>query len=160
MAVRSAATRDGRNPTPGVRGFGVRRFVGDGALAQLIRFALVGGASNILYIGAFALAGLWGTSVANLIGVVISSAAANELHRRLTFRAADRVGWVAAQFEGGTLALVALAMSSVTLFVLHRALPGLGGIDQALLVIAVSGIAGLVRFVALRGWVFGRTLAR
>lgn len=157
MAVRSAATRDGRISTPRVGGVGIRRLVGDGALAQLVRFALVGGASNVLYIGAFALAGLWGTTVANLIGVVISSAAANELHRRLTFRAADRVGWLAAQFEGGSLALVALAMSSATLLVLHRELPGLGGIDQALLVIAVSGVAGLVRFVALRGWVFGRT---
>ena len=47
-----------------------------------------------------------GSITANLIGTVFSTALGSEMHRRLTFHAAEQVGWFPAQWEGGGLALV------------------------------------------------------
>lgn len=151
----------GSNPIPmaGPRSTGIaatrlRALAGDGALAQLIRFALVGGVSNILYFGAFLALRGDGTLIANAVGAVLSTILANELHRRLTFNAADRVHWFTAQWEGGGLALVGLLASSAALGALAMLMPGAHGVVQAVSVIAVSGVVGALRFVALRGWVF------
>jgi hypothetical protein len=46
---------------------------------------------------------------------VLSSILANELHRRLTFHATGRVGWLTAQWEGGGLAATGLVASGVAL---------------------------------------------
>ena len=84
---------------------------GDRWFAQLIRFALVGGLSNIGYFLLFLACYGGGPQLANLTGSVVSTALANELHRRLTFHASDRVGWLTAQLEGGGLALVGLGIT-------------------------------------------------
>ncbi|WP_072689860.1 GtrA family protein [Rhodococcus marinonascens] len=125
-----------------------------GLFGQLTRFILVGGASNVLYALAFFILDVYGFFVANLVGVVISSMLANELHRRHTFHAADRVQWFVAQWEGGTLAMIGLGISSFALALLQMLLPGADGLMQATLVIAVSAVVGGLRFLALRGWVF------
>jgi putative flippase GtrA len=135
------------------------RLRGEGWLAQLTRFALVGGSSNVLYALAFLSLRADGTLAANIIGVVVSTMLANELHRRLTFHAADRVHWFDAQWEGGALAVLGLVLSSVVIALMHVFRPSAGGLTQALLVIAVSALAGGVRFIFLRGWVFAPTVA-
>lgn len=128
---------------------------GNGAFAQLIRFALVGGASNIVYFVVFiALRGGDGAQAANAIGAIASTVLANELHRRLTFRASARVAWFAAQWEGGGLAVVGLVFSAVAIALLQFAFPAIGGVMTAMLVIGVSAAVGGMRFLALRGWVF------
>lgn len=127
----------------------------DGLLRQFSYFVGVGGASNVLYALAFTVLHTWGFVVANIAGVVLSTVLANELHRRLTFRATDRVGWRTAQWEGGALGLLGLALSSVALAALHWWLPAASAALQVLLVVAVSALAGVVRFLVLRGWVFG-----
>ncbi|OYD66636.1 GtrA family protein [Rhodococcus sp. OK302] len=127
---------------------------GDRAFVQLIRFALVGGISNILYFGAFLALHGDGVLLANAVGAVLSTILANELHRRLTFHAADRVHWFTAQWEGGGLALIGLAASSAAISALGFLLPGVSGVLQAGFVIGVSALVGGLRFVALRGWVF------
>lgn len=100
------------------------------------------------------LAQFTGSFVANTVGVTASTVLANELHRRHTFRAADRVHWFAAQWEAGSLALVGLLLSSLALALLHLFVPAATGMTQALLVIAPSAVIGGLRFLALRGWVF------
>ncbi|WP_305094150.1 GtrA family protein [Prescottella sp. R16] len=132
------------------------RLGGDGWAAQLTRFALVGGSSNVLYALAFVVLDAYGPFLANAIGVVTSTALANELHRRRTFRAADRVPWFAAQWEGGALALLGLIASSCTLALVRFFFPDASGLLSISLVIAVSAVVGGLRFLALRGWVFGR----
>ncbi|MGW5436157.1 GtrA family protein [Nocardia asteroides] len=136
-----------REPLARVR----RALRGDHVLAQLIRFALVGGVSNIAYAGLFLVCGGFGALVANAIGSIVSTVLANELHRRLTFRAAGRVGWFTAQWEGGGLALIGLATSTAALAGLAAVAPGLGGAAQAGAVLAVLAAAGGLRFLALRG---------
>lgn len=127
---------------------------GDRAFAQLIRFALVGGSSNIAYVLLFfALHGV-GPLVANVAGSVVSTVIANELHRQLTFHAAGRVGWFTAQWEGGGLALVGLGISTAGLAALELWAPGLGGAMQATAVLVLTAAVGGMRFLALRGLVF------
>lgn len=125
------------------------------AFAQLIRFALVGGASNVAYVLLFLAMNGIGPLVANSAGSIVSTVIANELHRQLTFRAAGRVGWFTAQWEGGGLALIGLLISTVALAGLGCWAPGLGEITQTGAVLAITAAVGGLRFLALRGLVFG-----
>lgn len=127
---------------------------GDRWLAQLIRFALVGGFSNVGYFLLFMACYGDGPQLANLTGSVVSTAIANELHRRLTFHAAGRVGWLTAQLEGGGLALAGLAISSAALALLDFLAPGMGDIPEAIAVIVITAGVGTMRFLTLRLWVF------
>ncbi|WP_280492533.1 GtrA family protein [Nocardia asiatica] len=127
---------------------------GDRAFAQLIRFALVGGSSNIAYVLLFfAMHGV-GPLIANVAGSVVSTVIANELHRQLTFHAAGRVGWFTAQWEGGGLALVGLGITTAALATLGVWAPGLGDTAQAAAILAITAAVGGMRFLALRGLVF------
>lgn len=133
----------------------VGRFLrGDHVAAQLVRFALVGGLSNIAYVLVFMAMNGSGTLVANVAGSILSTVIANELHRQLTFRAAGRVGWFTAQWEGGGLAAAGLVVSTAALAGLDFWAPGLGEIAQAGAVLAVMAAVGGLRFLALRGFVF------
>lgn len=140
----------------GTRGSG--RFLhylrGDRVLPQLLRFALVGGTSNIAYVLLFLTMTAAGPLAANIVGSVVSTALANELHRRLTFHAAARVGWFTAQWEGGGLALGGLGISTAALAALEFWTPGLGELTQAAAVLAITAAVGGLRFLALRGLVF------
>ncbi|MBF6173758.1 GtrA family protein [Nocardia blacklockiae] len=127
---------------------------GDKWLPQLIRFALVGGFSNIGYFLLFMACYGGGAQLANLTGSVVSTALANEMHRRLTFHAANRVGWLTAQLEGGGLALAGLAITSASLAALDFVAPGLSDVAEALAVIAITAAVGALRFLTLRLWVF------
>ena len=127
---------------------------GDRALPQLIRFALVGGTSNIAYVLLFLTMHSSGPLVANIVGSIISTMIANELHRQLTFHASGRVGWFTAQWEGGGLALLGLGISTAALATLAVIAPGIGDTAQAASVLAISAVVGGLRFLALRGWVF------
>src|SRR5690349_14086693 len=115
---------------------------GDHAVAQLVRFALVGGASNIAYVLLFMAAGGFGPLVANIAGSIASTVIANELHRQVTFQAAGRVGWFTAQVEGGGLALVGLLISTAALAGLGVWAPDLGELAQASAVIAIMAAVG------------------
>ncbi|WP_455644347.1 GtrA family protein [Nocardia tengchongensis] len=126
----------------------------DHVAAQLVRFALVGGLSNVAYVLVFMAMNGSGTLVANVAGSILSTVIANELHRQLTFRAAERVGWFTAQWEGGGLAAAGLVVSTAALAGLDFWAPGLGEIAQAGAVLAVMAAVGGLRFLALRGFVF------
>nr|WP_156148753.1 MULTISPECIES: GtrA family protein [unclassified Rhodococcus (in: high G+C Gram-positive bacteria)] len=115
---------------------------------------MVGGLSNILYVAVFVAMHSEGSIVANAVGAVASTILANELHRRLTFHAADRVGWFTAQWEGGGLALIGLGASTAALTALDVALPQAGAALSALILVAVTALVGGLRFLALRGLVF------
>ncbi|GGF93948.1 hypothetical protein GCM10007304_04680 [Rhodococcoides trifolii] len=127
------------------------RLRSDALWSQLVRFAAVGGSSNVVYVVLFAVMMRYGSVLANLAGVVVSTVLATELHRRLTFHAASRVGWFTAQWEGGGLALVGLVTSYAALAVLHAAVDAPSWVVSAAVVIGASAAAGLVRFIALRG---------
>src|SRR3954451_12346584 len=126
------------------RAFGITCRLGrDDAVAQFARFILVGGVSSALYALLFvALAGL-GDQPANLVGAIGSSMLANEMHRRLTFHAGERVGWFTAQWEGGGLALVGLAATALALGALDAVSEDAGSVTRIAVVAAVTGAIGL-----------------
>ncbi|QHE66774.1 hypothetical protein [Rhodococcus sp. WAY2] len=61
---------------------------------------------------------------------------------------------VLAQWEGGGLAILGLLLSTISLALLDLWLPSASVVPQALLMVAVSAFVGVLRFLALRGWVF------
>ncbi|MCV2490316.1 GtrA family protein [Geodermatophilus sp. YIM 151500] len=117
------------------------------------RFLLAGGLANVLYAVLFLSLAPLGGQPANLAGAVASSTLANELHRRSTFRAGARVGWLTAQWAGSGIALAGWAMSAAALGVLEAAVVDPSPATGAVLVLSVTATVGLVRFIALR-WVF------
>jgi putative flippase GtrA len=130
-----------------------KRLHGDDPVAEFVRFVTVGVTSSLVYFGLFlALRGL-GAVPANVVAFVLSSALANELHRRVTFHAGGRVGWFTAQCEAGGLAVAGLLATSAVLAALDGVV-GTAWWAQLLLIAAVTGAIGLIRFAALRLWVF------
>ena len=127
----------------------------DDGRAQILRFVAVGVVANVLYAVLFIVFADAGSRPANLVGALASSALANELHRRLTFRAGGRVTWVRAQWEGGGLALVGLGATTVALGWVDAVVPTAGAVTHLVVVAVVTGLVGLGRFVALR-WLFAQ----
>lgn len=128
----------------------------DDTLGQFIRFVLVGGSSTGVYALLFLGLEGFGYLTAHIIATVASSVLANELHRRLTFRAEERVGWLTAQIEAGGVSLFGLVTTSVALGWLDATVGTAHPILQIGLVAAVTGLIGLIRFAALR-WIFRPT---
>jgi putative flippase GtrA len=132
----------------------VARMRGDDGGAQFARFVLVGGISSLLYALLFVLLDGFGDQAANIAGAIASSMLANELHRRLTFHAGERVSWFAAQWEGGGLAVAGMVATALALGWFDSIVGGEGSMADLGVVAVVTGAIGLIRFAALR-WVFG-----
>jgi len=131
------------------------RVRGEDTGGQFARFVLVGGLSSAVYAVLFTVLTVPVGSVgANVLGSAVSSVLANDLHRRLTFRAGERVGWLTAQWEGGALAAAGIGATSVALGWLTPVVGPTDVVAQLLLVGAVTGTVGLLRFLSLR-WAFG-----
>lgn len=154
--VPEGTTRGAQETTAAVRSTTTRvldRLRRDDATAQFGRFVLVGGISSLLYAVVFLVFRGLGDQPANIIGAVLSSMLANELHRRLTFHADGRISWFTAQWEGGGLALVGILATGLALGWLDDTTDFDGSAARLLLVGVVTGAVGLVRFVTLR-WFF------
>jgi putative flippase GtrA len=132
----------------------VERLRGDDGAAQFTRFVLVGGVSSLLYALVYLLLDGFGDQPANIAGAIASSILANELHRRLTFHAGERVSWFAAQWEGGGLALAGMVATALALGWFDSIAGDDGSLADLAVVAVVTGAIGLIRFAALR-WVFG-----
>jgi putative flippase GtrA len=125
----------------------------DDVLTQFARFVLVGSASTAVYALLFIALDGFGYLPANVGATVVSSVLANELHRRLTFYADERVGFWTAQVEAGGVSLFGLLATSTALAWLNSAADSAPVLLQIALVAAVTGAIGLIRFAALR-WIF------
>lgn len=133
----------------------VRRLAdGDARAAQLARFAMTGGLATSVQVLLFTLLAPVGPLAANVVSWAVSTALANELHRRRTFHAGGRVGPITAQLEGGGLSVLGLLVTTLALAAFAVAVPAAGTGLQTLLVVSLTVAVGLVRFVALR-WSFG-----
>jgi putative flippase GtrA len=125
----------------------------DDGVGQFTRFVLVGGSTSALYALIFVLLHGAGEQPANWIGSIITSVLANEMHRRLTFRAGERVGFLTAQVEGGSLSIAGLVSTSLALAWLTAATGNDDPYLQFGLVVLVTATIGTLRFIALR-WLF------
>ena len=127
---------------------------GDDTWAQFARYVVVGALSTVLYGVVFVAVDVAGDQTANVSGAIASTLLANELHRRLTFHAGARVSWFSAQWEGGGLAVIGLVATSLALAGFEGLVGEVSALLQIAVVTTVTGAIGLVRFVALRAWVF------
>ncbi|MGY1732134.1 GtrA family protein [Geodermatophilus sp. SYSU D01045] len=125
----------------------------DRALGQFARFVMVGGFSSAVYALLFWLLRDLGGVQANVVGSALSSMLANEMHRRLTFRAGERVGWFAAQWEGGALAIAGMVATSLALSWFNAAVSEPSVVAELAVIALVTATIGTLRFLALR-WVF------
>ena len=130
-----------------------RRLSGDAPGAQLARFVLAGALATSVQVVLFTVLSHGGPVPAHVVSWGVSTALANELHRRRTFRAGGRVRPLTAQLQGGGLALLGLVITTAALGVLTATLPDAGVAAQALLVLGVTAAVGLLRFAGLR-WTF------
>jgi putative flippase GtrA len=121
--------------------------------AQFARFVFVGGWSTAGYAALFLALRDFGSLPAHVVATVASSILANELHRRLTFRAEERVGFLTAQIEAGGVSFIGLAATSTALGWLDATVTSAHPVLQISLVATVTAVIGLMRFIALR-WIF------
>jgi putative flippase GtrA len=129
------------------------RLRGDDVLAQFARFVLVGGSTTLVYALFFLALRNHGYLPAHLVATAASTVLANEMHRRLTFRAEDRVSWLTAQWEAGGVTVIGLVATSTALGWLDSATGSAPPILQVSVVVTVTAVIGVLRFVALR-WIF------
>ncbi|MBL7257165.1 glycosyltransferase [Paractinoplanes lichenicola] len=138
----------GRNPLP-VAG------VPAGLTGQLIRFAAVGVASTLAYLGLYALLRLgMGPQPANLLALLATAIANTAANRRLTFNVRGNEGAWRQQAQGLIVFAVGLGLTSGALALLdalHSA-PA-KPVELAVLILA-NLLATAVRFLMLRLWVF------
>jgi putative flippase GtrA len=128
----------------------------DETLAQFARFVLVGASTTVVYASLFLGLGILGGldyMSAHVGAIVVSTVLANEMHRRLTFHAEERVGWFAAQWEAGGVTALGLVATSTALRWLDAATDTADYAVQVTVVVAVTALIGALRFVALR-WIF------
>ena len=133
---------------------GPGRVEGGPTTKQFLRYILVGVLTSALYAGVFVLFHPVGYVWANAIGMILSTAVANELHRRLTFRAAGRKAWLPAQLESGGLAVIGLGATTLALAAANAVVPGAPWPFEVALVLAATGLIGVAKFFVLRGLIF------
>ncbi len=131
----------------------VARVRAEDTLGQFARFVLVGASTTLVYALLFAALERLGYLPAHVAATAVSTVLANEMHRRLTFHAGERVHWLTAQLEASGVTVIGLLLSSTALGVLDSVAPDASVVTQVALVVTVTGLVGLMRFIALR-WLF------
>jgi len=147
----------GRVPLAGVteRLGRTRAEAGSGRLgSQVVLFALVGLASTLAYAVLFlAFRQLTGPLTANLLALLVTAVGNTAANRRLTFGVRGRRGALRHQVQGLVVFAVGLGVTSATLW----GLDGAGHATEVVALTAANLLVTLMRFVALRVWVFGRS---
>lgn len=125
--------------------------------AQLRGFGMVAVICTVISMTIFAaLRPTMGTQWANSISLVLCSVLNTDLNRRMSFGLRTRHLWWRDQRRGLGVMLMALVMTTGSLWILHRVSPG-ASIVVELMVIVLGNVASAVtRFVLLRYWVFRR----
>jgi putative flippase GtrA len=126
-----------------------------GMVGQLVRFGIVGVASTLAYALLYlVLHPMVGSQAANLIALLLTAVANTATNRAFTFGVRGRNGAGRHQLQGLMVFMFGLAITSGSLFVLHRFDPTIDKVAELSVLVVANLVATLVRFVALRR-VFG-----
>jgi putative flippase GtrA len=147
LPVRELQSSLGREPlVPGVP---------HGMVSQLVRFGIVGVASTVAYALLYlALHATMGAQAANLTALLLTAIGNTAANRAFTFGIRGRSGVARHQLHGLLVFAFGLAITSGSLYVLHRFDPGVGKVVELSVLVVANLVATLARFVALRR-VFG-----
>ncbi|MDQ1727555.1 MAG: hypothetical protein QOK14_1600 [Frankiaceae bacterium] len=128
---------------------------------QLVRFAAVGVASTIAYLLLYvALRGSMSAQLANLTALVVTTVGNTAVNRAWTFGARRSTGVMRSQLQGLAVFAVAWTLTAVALAVVHALAVTQSRLVEVSALIAANLLATVLRFVALRGWVFGTAARR
>jgi putative flippase GtrA len=147
LPVRELQASLGREPlVPGVP---------HGMVGQLVRFGIVGVASTLAYALLYLmLHSTMGAQAANLTALLLTAVANTAANRAFTFGIRGRGGAARHQMHGLVVFVFGLAITSGSLYVLHRFDPTVGKVVELSVLVVANLVATMVRFVALRR-VFG-----
>lgn len=125
-----------------------------GPLASFARFVLCGGGVGVLSSFAVALLALlmpWG--LANAVITLASTLLCTELHARFTFGAGRRAGW-RQHWQSAGSAAAAYVVTCAAMFILHLVQSSPSMLNEQIVYLSSSGLAGIGRFLVLRLFVF------
>jgi putative flippase GtrA len=126
-----------------------------GMVGQLVRFGIVGVASTLAYALLYLLLhSALGAQAANLTALLLTAVGNTAANRAFTFAIRGRAGVARHQLHGLLVFAFGLAITSGSLYLLHRYDPTVGRVVELSVLVVANLVATLVRFVALRR-VFG-----
>jgi putative flippase GtrA len=126
-----------------------------GMVGQLVRFGIIGVASTLAYSVLYLLLhSTMGAQAANLAALLLTAVANTAANRAFTFGIRGRTGVARHQLQGLGVFAFGLAITSGSLYVLHRFDSTVSKELELSVLVAANLIATLVRFIALRR-VFG-----
>ncbi|HMC68234.1 MAG TPA: GtrA family protein, partial [Mycobacteriales bacterium] len=123
--------------------------------SQFLRFGAIGVVSTLAYLLLY-LALRQGVSPqpANAVALLITAIANTAANRRLTFGVRGRDGALRQQLQGLGVFAAALALTSLSLALLHAIEPSPARVTELTVLVLANLAATVLRFVLLRGWVF------
>ncbi|MBY6362508.1 GtrA family protein [Rhodococcus corynebacterioides] len=138
--------------TPRRRAAASRRSVtGPWYRSVLFRFYLVGGASAVAYLVLFvAFRTVMSSQIANVLALLLSALANTAVNRRYTFRIRGNAGIIRHYAQGLVVFALGLAVTSGSLFALHRWVPDPSRAVEVTVLVAANLVATIVRFIGLR----------
>ncbi|WP_308125335.1 GtrA family protein [Rhodococcoides corynebacterioides] len=117
----------------------------------LFRFYLVGGASAVAYLVLFvAFRTVMSSQIANVLALLLSALANTAVNRRYTFRIRGNAGIIRHYAQGLVVFALGLAVTSGSLFALHRWVPDPSRAVEVTVLVAANLVATIVRFIGLR----------
>jgi putative flippase GtrA len=124
---------------------------------QVARFAMVGAASTVAYLVLYAvLRTVLGPQAANLLALLVTAVGNTAANRYLTFGVQGRDGVWRHHAQGLALFAVGLGLTAGALAGLRLVAPGAGRAAELSVLVVANLAATVVRFVALRVWVFAQ----
>jgi putative flippase GtrA len=122
---------------------------------QLLRFAVVGALSTVVHLGLFAVlaVGTVPAQVANLVALLLATAANTAANRRWTFGITGN-GATRHQVQGYALFGVTWVLTALGLWAVTVLAPASGTSGRTAAVAIMTAVAAVVRFVAMRAWMF------
>ncbi len=122
---------------------------------QVIRFGLVGAVSTLAFALLYLLfQGPLGAQQANFLALLLTAVGNTAANRRFTFGISGPARLFTQQFQGLIIFLLAWAITSSSLLVLHGINLDAAPSTELLTLTAANVFATLMRFVLLRTWVF------
>jgi putative flippase GtrA len=160
LPVADVARRMGRFPAAGTPGAGAPAAGAPtgGAWQQARRFAAVGVLCTVLHLGLFAalVHPVGSTQAANLVALLLATLVNTGLNRRWTF-GVQGPGRVRHQVQGLVVFGLTWAMTAAGLGLLHVVDAHPSTVVATVVLGAATGLSTIVRFVAMRSWMFRPT---